>query len=618
MYLGFQGLRGFSQVLPLGIARRMGRALGAAAYALLHAQRDLTLRHLAYALTDLPPSQRERIARNVFINLGQNAMEWLRLSRYSLSDVQRLVTCDGIEHLRQALAQGRGAILIAGHFGNWELIPLYVKSLGFEGGVLARRMRHPEYESFLIAMRQRLGVTTFARGSLRDVARVLRANQVIGMLPDQDIDSLEGVFVEVFGHPAHTPIGPAALSLMTGAPLIPCALIREGARFRLCLEPPIPHPRTADRAQALHLMTQQWSDVLASYIRRYPEQWVWMHRRWKTQPSASAVPVASASSSHSAAAASVTAHAQPVLPLVLLSACSLLLTGMIGCAKSGGSKPASEQTVSNPMTGSNLTEQMSEFTLTGYEPDGDKRWELRGRGATVEDQVVTILQPNAVGYDPARQAYLTASAAQMHQVTRRVRLEHDVTIHTSDGLWLTSPVLHWMPDRDEMATDQPVRIETDHMLLRGRGATGFAKLKQATLLQDIEMVLNPNDHAPSTGGQVTITCDGPLSFDYQHNIATFERNVHVQDPSGDLYSDVLIAYFEEATRTIRYAEAVGHVKIHQQGNTAASERAIYEPAVGKITLVGRPSLLIYPSHDGPEHAMPLRVGGLAAASTERP
>ena len=94
---------------------------------------------------------------------------------------------------------------------------------------------------------------------------------------------------------------------------------------------------------------------------------------------------------------------------------------------------------------------------------------------------------------------------------------------------------------------------------------------------------------------MTITCDGPLSFDYEHNTATFEHNVHVRDPNGDLYSDTLVAYLDAATHTIRYAEASGRVRIHQSQNTALSERAVYEPAKGKITLVGKPSLLVYPS-----------------------
>jgi lipopolysaccharide export system protein LptA len=112
---------------------------------------------------------------------------------------------------------------------------------------------------------------------------------------------------------------------------------------------------------------------------------------------------------------------------------------------------------------------------------------------------------------------------------------------------------------------------------------------------------------------VTITCDGPLSFDYENHVATFEHNVHVQDPKGDIYSDTLIAYLDETTHTIRYAEAIGRVRIHQDQNTALSERAIYEPAIGKITLVGKPSLLVYPS--GGSQGAQLSFGGLAAASS---
>ena len=256
---------------------------------------------------------------------------------------------------------------------------------------------------------------------------------------------------------------------------------------------------------------------------------------------------------------------------------------------------------------------MSGFTLTGYEEDGSKRWTMNGEGASVTDDIVTIHHPDAVGYDPLRTAFLTASAAQMRQADRHVRLEHEVTIHTTDGLWFASPVLHWMPDRNEVATDTAVRIETDHMLLRGREAQGFTQLKHVTIERDIELVLNPTDHDAAGGGpkQVTITCDGPLQFDYEHNIATFEQNVHVQDPSGDLYSDTLVAYLNQTSHTIRYAEATGRVRIHQNQNTALSERAIYEPGIGKITLVGKPSLLLYPSGESATTTLPF--GGLAAS-----
>jgi len=254
---------------------------------------------------------------------------------------------------------------------------------------------------------------------------------------------------------------------------------------------------------------------------------------------------------------------------------------------------------------------MSEFLLTGYQQNGDKKWELAGQGAHVDGNIVTVEHPKAIGYDVARTAYLTARVAQVNQHDRHVRMEQDVTIHTTDGLWLTSSVLHWIPDQNQMATDQPVRIETDHMLLRGRELRGLTQLKQATIFHDIELVLNPSDHEPSNGQprQVTITCDGPLGFDYGNNVATFEQNVHVKDPNGDLYSDKLVAYMDQQTHTIRYAEATGRVRILQNQNTATSERAIYEPAIGKITMVGKPSLLVFPS-SGEPHGAALSFGGL--------
>ncbi len=613
MYLGFQGLRMVCQALPLGLARAIGRGLGAVAYAVLAPARRLTQEHLAYAFGDsLSRAQRRRIARGVFDNLGQSAVEWLKLPGWSAKELQALVVSDGVEHLRQALAKGRGAIMLTAHFGNWEMISLYLRSLGFEGGVLARRLRYPEYESFLISMRGAKGVPTFARGSIKEVANVLRANHLIGLLPDQDMDSLDGVFVNFFGHPAYTPVGPAALSLMTGTPILPCFLIRDGATFRLVIEPPVAISQTADRARALQELTQAWTTIVESYIRRYPDQWVWMHRRWKTkqttdnrqqttdspQPTAGVAPTLPAGG-----------QLQPVRGLfVLLAAYCALLTA--GCAKAPNHAAQPQAVVedaeaapppaSSSESAADSDQQMSGFTLNGYQADGTKQWELKGVGANIDGDIVTIHHPDAIGYDLVRTAYLTASAAAIQQKTHHVRMEHNVTIHTSDGLWFAAPVLYWIPDENHVATDTPVRMETDHMLLLGRGMDGLTQLKHLTIHRDVELILNPSDHevmgAPIN--HVKITCDGPLTFDYDKNIATFEHNVHVVDPNGELCSHTLVAYLDATSHTIRYPEATGKVRIVQHQNTAYSERAVYEPGIGKITLVGQPSLMVYPSEDG--------------------
>ena len=247
-----------------------------------------------------------------------------------------------------------------------------------------------------------------------------------------------------------------------------------------------------------------------------------------------------------------------------------------------------------------VTQAMDTFYASGYETTGRKSWEMKGTTATVEGQVVSIQHPDGIGYQPDRITYLTSSVAQMDQVSHRIRFEHDVSIRTNDRLWLSSPQLYWLPDRHEMVTDEPVRLETDHMLVFGRGATGRQELKQAVILRDIEVILNPKPNdGPGPVQHVLITCDGPLSFDNDQQIAIFEQNVHVKDPQGDLYSDKLVAYLDQTTRTIRYAEATGHVRIVQTGNTAAGERAIYEPTKGKLTLVGSPSLLVTKQQDRP-------------------
>ena len=347
MYLGFRGLRALARSLPLAAARAFGRTLGGCAYRCLGLQRRLTEEHLRLALGEgVSAAERSRIARRVFANLGQTFMEWLHLSAVSAQALQALIACDGLEHVRHALAQGNGAILLTAHFGNWEMIPLYLGGLGFKGGVLARRLRYPEYESFLIDLRGAQGISTLARGSLKEVAGLLRANQIVGMLPDQDLDSFEGIFVDFFGRPAHTPVGPAALSLMTGAPILPCFLIREGGRCRLVIEPPVAKPAMHDRTEAIAALTRGWSRVVESYVRRYPDHWVWMHRRWKTQPVKSAEgsglraqgqtvspePPAPPARPGVPGRASPQPNIQAVAALFLLACCALALGG---CGGSG-------------------------------------------------------------------------------------------------------------------------------------------------------------------------------------------------------------------------------------------------------------------------------------------
>ncbi len=271
--------------LPLPVAQAVGSFCGYAAYGVLHRYRGLIWEHLSLAFgPSLSRKVRYRISRAVSANVGRMVMEWFVFDRLSPQQLQRLVDIQGLAHLTQALEKGRGAIVLSGHFGNWELMPMVAAALGFQGGVLARPLRRAEYERFLWLLRTRKGVTTIDRGSLKEIARLLQNNQIVGMMPDQDVDSLEGVFVDFLGQSTYTPVGPAALSLMTGASIVPCFITRIGRRFRMVIEEPLAVPRSGDRAQDVVNLTQAWSRVVESYIRCYPDHWMWMHRRWKTRP----------------------------------------------------------------------------------------------------------------------------------------------------------------------------------------------------------------------------------------------------------------------------------------------------------------------------------------------
>jgi KDO2-lipid IV(A) lauroyltransferase len=283
--MAFAGLRTVVRRLPLPVAQVLGSVLGYAFYAASPRYRQLIWQHLRIAFgSALTAKVRYRIARGVCTNLGRTVMEWFVFERLSCAQLRDLVEVHGLHHLQAAFAKGRGVIGLSAHFGNWELLPMTVAGLGCQGGVLARALRYPEYADFIRTLRERKGVTTYARGSVKEVARLLRRNHIVGMLVDQDVDSLEGVFVDFFGRPAYTVAGPAALSMMTGAALLPCFVVRVGRRFRIMFEEPLAVPRSGDRARDVAAITQAWSRVVESYIRCYPEQWVWMHRRWKTTP----------------------------------------------------------------------------------------------------------------------------------------------------------------------------------------------------------------------------------------------------------------------------------------------------------------------------------------------
>lgn len=275
----------FLSYLPPKIGLFISGKLGLLAYLILQKYRKITIGNLQLAFgSEKTEEELKRIAKTVFENLGKNAFEFIRSPRINSRNIDRLVEIENPEIARAAFRKGRGIIIITAHIGNWELMAATLRLKGYPGVTVGRRIYFDKYDKFLNRLRKIQDVDVIYRDeSPRRILKVLKENRIVGIVADQDVDSVEGVFVNFFGRRAYTPAGPAALARVSGATLIPTFIVRKNAHHKLVFEDPIELVDTGDKESDLTANTQKWSDVVESYIRRYPEQWVWMHRRWKTR-----------------------------------------------------------------------------------------------------------------------------------------------------------------------------------------------------------------------------------------------------------------------------------------------------------------------------------------------
>ena len=281
-YAAVEGVRGLVRLLPMRAVLGTGTLLGLAFHAVDGAHRRLALNNLEAAFPSRSKTEREAIARGMFEHFGRLLMVLLKFSTMAPDKMLASVEFDGEERVRAAQALGRGVLLYTGHFGYWEINAL-VHALAIEPmAVLARPLDNPLLHDLLERVRRRTGNSViYRRGALRRVLRTLGANQAVAILIDQHIQAPEGVYVDFFDRPAATTAALAALARRTGAPVVPVfALPMPGGRFRMVYEHPVAPP-TSDDPAALHEFTQRCTDVLEMYVRKYPDLWLWMHRRWR-------------------------------------------------------------------------------------------------------------------------------------------------------------------------------------------------------------------------------------------------------------------------------------------------------------------------------------------------
>ncbi len=273
-------------VVPLKLGLWLAGFAGKLVFAVLPKERRKMRENLKSAFPEKKDAEIERIAKEVFSNLCKTAVELVSFRKLTPRTLDLWVTSDGAyEKIDRVLSKGKGVIMLASHFDNWELISAYFTLKGYNGTVIARRIYFHKYDKFINKLRNYVGVGVIYRDdSPKKILRVLKQNAMLGILADQDVDSVDGVFVDFFGRPTYTPKAPVALALASGAPIVPCFMIREKNRHRLVLEEPMKLEEKSDKQETIRFNTQKWSRIIESYIRRYPEQWVWMHRRWKTKP----------------------------------------------------------------------------------------------------------------------------------------------------------------------------------------------------------------------------------------------------------------------------------------------------------------------------------------------
>ena len=270
--------------LPRKLALSIGMYLATAVFWFSHRQKDRACKHLKQSFGIEYPAA-ERLVRRSFRNTGKNLMEFMQLPRMSPETIHQLVTFEGREHIDRALDQGRGAIILTAHFGNWELLGASILANGYTIRGITRQLRSKRLDAIVSSYREKVGWQGIDRDrSIREVLRCLKRNELIAILADVDTRT-QGIFVDFFGRPAYTPYSPVAFALKTGAAILPTFIIRQpDDSHRAVVEAPLLLQQGGEKEQDLLVNTQRFTKIIESYIRRYPEQWIWMHERWKTKP----------------------------------------------------------------------------------------------------------------------------------------------------------------------------------------------------------------------------------------------------------------------------------------------------------------------------------------------
>jgi KDO2-lipid IV(A) lauroyltransferase len=267
-------------------AAKMAVILGGILFRVDKKHRDIALGNLTYASgCQKSPQEIKKIAQQVFVNLMLVIFEigWsLQLKESHFAEHFKI---EGYHHIKNAYEKGKGVLALTAHFGNWELLTVIAAMIRFPLNIVVRPLDFKPLDHFIFNLRTRYGGKIIPKQrSFRSIIRCLNRGEMVALLMDQNVDWYEGVFVDFMGHRACTNKGLALLALKTGAPVVPVFMIREKKGFRAEFGPEVSTVKTGDKQKDIEVNTRDYNRVLENVIRRHPDQWFWIHQRWKTKP----------------------------------------------------------------------------------------------------------------------------------------------------------------------------------------------------------------------------------------------------------------------------------------------------------------------------------------------
>jgi Kdo2-lipid IVA lauroyltransferase/acyltransferase len=274
-------------ILPRPLSRAFAIAVSQLVYLLHFRLREVGMRNLAMVFPEKSLTERRRILRGVFTSLGRQLAELCQFPRYTAENIAEVVVYDGLENYERAYVRGMGVLFLTAHFGGWELSAFAHSIHGHWLHVVMRPMDNPYLDRLLQSYRTMHGNKVVPKDDfVRGLLAAMRAGETVGILMDTNMTLPQGVFVDFFGIPACTASGLARIALRTNAAVVPGFTIWDEAlgKYRLRFDPAVELVRTGNLERDIVANTQKFTKVIEEYVRKYPDQWLWVHRRWKTRP----------------------------------------------------------------------------------------------------------------------------------------------------------------------------------------------------------------------------------------------------------------------------------------------------------------------------------------------